>query len=178
MTTDPKTVQQLATEHILDDARRAHDIGAAVLGHFGPDALTKAEYHAYCDAIREAITTATVAVSWPDAQPQDDDTPHAERLAQIRDRNRRLAAVPWDLHNGTHGPGCIPCELVRAVGDVSWLLERLSQQQAIIARVTDRMREYDRHGGGSVNVRQVLNLLSPTWPDGNYEAAPAGGERG
>ena len=24
----------------------------------------------------------------------------------------------------------------------------------------------------TVNVRQVLNLLSPTWPDGNYEAAP------
>ena len=137
-TPDPKTVQQLATEHILDDARRAHDIGADVLGHFGPDALSKVEYHAYCDAVREAITTATIAVSWPAEQPRPadttrvdalrhtDDTPDAERLAQIRDRNRRLAAVPFETHGGGHGPGCIPCELVRAVDDVRWLLERVA----------------------------------------------------
>lgn len=44
----------------------------------------------------------------------------------------------------------------------------LEQQRTIIDRVTGRMTEYDRHGSGTVNVRQVLNLLSPTWPDGNY----------
>lgn len=71
------------------------------------------------------------------------------------------------------------------VGRLHAALDRLEQLAAantsaetIIARITDRMREYDRHGGGSVNVRQVLNLLSPTWPDGNYQAAPAGGDRG
>jgi hypothetical protein len=42
------------------------------------------------------------------------------------------------------------------------------QAEAILTRVTERMTEYDQHGSGMVNVRQVLNLLSPTWPDGNY----------
>jgi hypothetical protein len=40
-----------------------------------------------------------------------------------------------------------------------------------VKRVTEKMREYDEHGSTTVNVRQVLGLLSPTWPDGNYEAA-------
>ena len=44
--------------------------------------------------------------------------------------------------------------------------------QVIVTRVTERMEEYDRHGSRMVNVRQVINLLSPTWPDGNY-AEPA-----
>lgn len=63
---NPDVVRELATEHILEDARRAHDVGAAVIGHFGPDALTKHQYGDYCTAIREAIATATVTVKWPD----------------------------------------------------------------------------------------------------------------
>lgn len=55
---------------------------------------------------------------------------------------------------------------------------RAEQAEAIVVRVTNQMQEYDRWGSGMVNVRQVLNLLSPTWPDGNYAAAPEGGDRG
>lgn len=98
MTIDPTTVQQLATEHILDDARRAHDIGAGVLGHFGPDALTKHEYGAWCSAIREAIQTATVAVSWPAAQPE-----HGGDV-------RALAGIMWLTQDdeGNVGVWCDP----------------------------------------------------------------------
>jgi hypothetical protein len=44
------------------------------------------------------------------------------------------------------------------------------EARTILDRVTAQMQEYAKHGSGSVNVRQVLSLLSPTWPDGNYEA--------
>lgn len=71
-TPDPKIVRELATEHILDCGRNADDIGAYVMGHFGTDALTKHEYHAYCSAIRSAIRTAVVDLSWPgEQQPAD-----------------------------------------------------------------------------------------------------------
>lgn len=45
---------------------------------------------------------------------------------------------------------------------------RAERAEAIVARVTNRMTEYDQHGGRMVNIRQVISLLSPTWPDGNY----------
>jgi hypothetical protein len=45
----------------------------------------------------------------------------------------------------------------------------------IVKRATDQMREYDEHGSRTVNVRQVLGLLSPTWPDGNYTSSPTDG---
>ena len=52
-----------------------------------------------------------------------------ERLAQISDRNRQLCEVPFETHGPEveHGPVCIPCQLVRAIGDVTWLLERLGE---------------------------------------------------
>ena len=75
-----------------------------------------------------------------DAPRHTDDTPDA-RLAQIRERNRRLAAVPFETHGGGHGPGCIPCELVRAIGDVSWLLEQSK-------RLNDKAAEDTRTVGG------------------------------
>jgi len=107
-------------------------------------------------------------------------------LDEIRARNRYLRTVPFETHGpGVHGDNCPPCGMVRSISDVIRLLKELDrataraeQAETITARVTDRMREYDRHGGGIVNIRQVLNLLSPTWPDGNYEAASAGGDRG
>jgi hypothetical protein len=46
------------------------------------------------------------------------------------------------------------------------LLAQNKQLTAAVERTTTQMRKY---GSGSVNVRQVINLLSPTWPDGNYE---------
>lgn len=53
----------------------------------------------------------------------------------------------------------------------------LDAAHAIIQRVTTQMQEYAKYGIGRVNVRLVLNLLSPTWPDGNDEATtpPADG---
>lgn len=39
-------------------------------------------------------------------------------------------------------------------------------------RTIARMEEYSAAGSGGVNPRQVINLLSLSWPDGNYEAAP------
>ncbi len=55
--------------------------------------------------------------------------------------------------------------------------EALSNSLKVIQRVTSRMEDSAQHGSGSVNVRQVLNLLSPTWPDGNYEAPAPTKER-
>ena len=91
---DVPTVRQLATEHILEDARRAHDIGAAVLGHHGPYALTKHEYGAWCSAIREAIRTAQIAVSWPDEQPTTEQGPR-DRVVQAAVRDLGKLADAW-----------------------------------------------------------------------------------
>lgn len=108
------------------------------------------------------------------------EAPTDEQLEQIRARSARLAAVPLE----TSVENRVMRDMIDSIGDVRWLLEQLTaatgrveQAETITARVTDRMREYDRYGGGMVNIRQVLSLLSPTWPDGNYEAAPAGGDR-
>lgn len=102
------------------------------------------------------------------------ETPTAARLAEIHARSNRLNGVPLE----TSARNYIMRDMIGSIGDVRWLLEQLEQQQAIVERVTGRMREYDRHAVGSVNIRQVLNLLSPTWPDGNYQAAPTGSDRG
>jgi len=52
-----------------------------------------------------------------------------KRLAQVSDRNRRLREVPFETHGPEveHGSVCIPCQLVRAIDDVTWLLERLGE---------------------------------------------------
>jgi hypothetical protein len=51
--------------------------------------------------------------------------------------------------------------------------ERADQAVAAIERVRERCQPVrDREGpGGMINATQILGLLSPTWPDGNYEAA-------
>lgn len=55
------------------------------------------------------------------------------------------------------------------------LAGRLRAAEAALARVRERCQQVrDRVGpGGMINASQILGLLSPTWPDGNYEAAPA-----
>lgn len=53
------------------------------------------------------------------------------------------------------------------IGDLRNVLGDVDQLDAAVERTVARMRAY---GSGSVNVRQVISLLSPTWPDGNYEA--------
>lgn len=90
MSTEPdqQTVRELATEHILDSGRQVDDIGADVVGHFGPGVLTKRERNAWCNAIRKAIRTATITVSWPDELPNadraypNDRSPWSEWLVQ------------------------------------------------------------------------------------------------
>lgn len=53
-----------------------------------------------------------------------------ERLAQIRDRNHYLRDIPFETHGpGVHGDNCPPCAMVRGIGDVSWLLELVDEQQ-------------------------------------------------
>lgn len=43
--------------------------------------------------------------------------------------------------------------------------------RAAIERTRETMERYAAAGCATVNIRQVINLLSPTWPDGNYDAA-------
>jgi len=52
-----------------------------------------------------------------------------ERLAEISDRNRRLREVPFETHGpeAEHGAACIPCQLVRAIDDVTWLLGQVGE---------------------------------------------------
>lgn len=93
-----------------------------------------------------------------------------ERLAHLA----ALAALPCSCGK----TDCPSWTSVLSMNETLELLAEVERLRAIIARVTDQMRQYDRHGSGMVNIRQVLNLLSPTWPDGNYEAAPEDGDRG
>ncbi len=50
--------------------------------------------------------------------------------------------------------------------------QRAEQAEAAIERVRTRCQAVrDRVGpSGMINATQILGLLSPTWPDGNYEA--------
>ena len=64
---DPKTVREIAREIILDCGRNADDVGTYVYVRVGAD-LSKHEHGAWCSAIREAIRTAQITVSWPDEQ--------------------------------------------------------------------------------------------------------------
>lgn len=53
--------------------------------------------------------------------------------------------------------------------------QRAERAEAAIDRVRDRCQDVrDRAGpGGMINASQILGLLSPTWPDGNYDAPTA-----
>lgn len=53
-------------------------------------------------------------------------------LDAIRRRNRNLAAIPFEPHNGReHGDNCPPCNLVRGIGDVSKLLAIVDQLRPV-----------------------------------------------
>ncbi|MFI8531768.1 hypothetical protein ACIGMX_16200 [Streptomyces aquilus] len=56
---------------------------------------------------------------------------------------------------------------------VAEVCAELEQAQAAIERVRETCQGVrDRRGpGGMINASQILGLLSPTWPDGNYEAS-------
>lgn len=52
---------------------------------------------------------------------------------------------------------------------------RAVQAETAIKRTVDQMRAYVvASGSAGVNPQQVIGLLSPTWPDGNYEAPALG----
>ncbi|MFD5682165.1 DUF6011 domain-containing protein [Streptomyces bacillaris] len=56
------------------------------------------------------------------------------------------------------------------------LRKRAETAEAAIKRTVDVMRAYVvASGGAGVNPKQVIDLLSPTWPNGNHEA-PAPGQ--
>lgn len=59
------------------------------------------------------------------------------------------------------------------------LRERAEHAEAAITRAREHCQAVrDRVGpSGMINASQVLGLLSPTWPDGNYEAASEPYER-
>lgn len=63
------------------------------------------------------------------------------------------------------------CDVVRRAAD-----ERAGEYADQLARVAERCQQIrDRVGlSGMINASQVLGLLSPTWPDGNYESSPHG----
>jgi hypothetical protein len=50
------------------------------------------------------------------------------------------------------------------------------QLRATIERTVQQMQIYSAASSTGVNPRQVINLLSPTWPDGNFEAPGANTE--
>jgi hypothetical protein len=76
---DARTVREIAREYILDCGRNADDIAAYVWVRVGAD-LTKHEHGAWCSAIRKAIRTAQITVSWPDEQQPDERTADAADL--------------------------------------------------------------------------------------------------
>ena len=95
-TPDPMIVREIAREIILDCGRNADDIGTYVWVRVGAD-LSKHEHGAWCSAIREAIRTAQIAMSWPDEQPQDerDAESHsaAERVRATLDRHAARGSI-------------------------------------------------------------------------------------
>ncbi|GFH36600.1 DUF6011 domain-containing protein [Streptomyces pacificus] len=48
--------------------------------------------------------------------------------------------------------------------------KRAEEAEEAIRRTVAQMQAYAKAGSGGVNPRQVIGLLSPTWPDGNHEA--------
>ena len=58
---------------------------------------------------------------------QTAETPAAERLAQIRARSQRLAAIPMETGAGNS----IMRDMIDTVGDVQWLLKQLEQEYGV-----------------------------------------------
>jgi len=144
---DPKTVREIAREYVLDDRHRAHDIAPAILGRFGPDELTRPEYYAYCDAVRKAIKTATVTVSWPDEQQPAEATGGEQQQPWSRAQRMPLAVAgglvqPWHYqvlaeYDAAHGtttepnsniPGMFAAAQVNRA--ITWWNERVDAEQA------------------------------------------------
>lgn len=91
---------------------------------------------------------------------------HLRTLLDDIDAHSRNAGIDPAAHLSARVFPGFPYDLT--IGDLHAVLDAVDQLDAAVERTTAKMREYDT---GAVNVRQVINLLSLTWPDGNYAAA-------
>ncbi|GGJ81849.1 hypothetical protein GCM10011583_11630 [Streptomyces camponoticapitis] len=108
---------------------------------------------------RVAATPSTAA-----ELPTPHEALHKLRYMLDRGKGRGIFAEYWRdvLDRLTDGP-VEPC-------DSAEQHDRAQRAEAAIERTVDQMRAYVAAGSTGVNPRQVINLLSPTWPDGNFEA--------
>jgi len=112
-----------------------------------------------------------------DGDPPDGADLLIPQLAkQLFDEHRQLKAsnelMARELQRGaldTTGP-------LREIAALRAELEAVAAERdqlcAAVDRTTKRLTRYYDAGVRDVNIRQVIGLLSPTWPDGNYEATP------
>ena len=115
-----------------------------------------------------ALMWAAVAKLLPKTEP-DENAPANEyaqaELDTLREGLRNVGADPTNLQN-------LQAQLSSRTRQWKDATAELEQLRAARDRTIAQMQTYATSGSGGVNPRQVVNLLSLTWPDGNYEAAP------
>lgn len=126
-----------------------HDLGVRIPGLPGD---------CHCNLITQVVLDAQQPQDGPQAAPQrlehtfeDDGTPE----------------TPQGPQRGAGDVAASGVRLRSAVDEANRGAGRLAMQ--ILKRVTTHL---ENCGADMINVRQVLGLLSPTWPDGNYEERP------
>jgi hypothetical protein len=118
-----------------------------------------------------------------------DEQPPADRAAVLREAAEALGRMDYDTDSNDYGYATYRDAWNGGVMDGAGLLRRMADEtqptetddpRAALERVRERCQAVrDRVGpGGMINASQILGLLSPTWPDGNFEASePAPGAR-
>ncbi|GGZ51568.1 DUF6011 domain-containing protein [Streptomyces rubiginosohelvolus] len=93
----------------------------------------------------------------------------AEAQAERDELHGELGLVPGQLHSAA-------LSAIRGRGvNIRELASRAETAEAAIKRTVDAMRAYTvASGSAGVNPNQVIDLLSPTWPNGNHEAPGPG----
>jgi hypothetical protein len=115
-----------------------------------------------CRAIRERVET----------EIREHDT----MRAVARSNRRHVQVIAPEIDRLTDGLEDAETQAAGFLADLKRAWGERDGAQAAIERVRERCQGVrDRSGpGGMINATQILGLLSPTWPDGNYEApAPA-----
>jgi len=132
------------------------------------DQLAKAEQDAE-DSIAAAVRLTTLVGKRSEL---------AERAAKRQGLRAELAENELrTLRAGLRANGADPTQIQNLWAQISlrnrqWreTKQRAEEAEAAIDRTVERMQEYRAAGSTGVNPRQVINLLSLTWPDGNFEA--------
>lgn len=93
----------------------------------------------------------------------------ADKQAAVESACRTVAEMHAAAVGEVRGP------IRGVVGDVADLRAECDRLAAAVERTTERLRYYASAGVFAVNVHQVIALLSPTWPDGNYASPPQDG---